>query len=338
MDFDGGNGGGAAAGGEGGQGAGASAADLLGGAAPAGGGDAGAAGAGTGGGAAGEGGEAGAGAGAGSGGAADPDWFNQVSADVGEGEKASLRDWLKATGVKDLNGLAKIARDNQAALRDSGRVKVPGEGASEAEIKAYHAAIGVPEDAKGYQLAEIKDAAGAPVPLNTPLLDRLAGVAHKAGVPKAAYEALVGDFVQSQLEEMATQDAAQQADAAKKVKEWGGEANAKTAAVNAGLEALGITREETLKIRAALGAGRALDIFSKLGEGVAEDVMLRGDRGAGQRFGITGAEAQRQINAMRADKATADKMMIKGTPERERYDRLLTIVGQEADRKAARGE
>src|SRR5690606_21574553 len=146
--------------------------DILGGGgggdAGAGGGEGGDAGAG-GGGAGGEGGDAGA---SGGGGGADTDGYEQVSAETGEGESASTRDWLKASGVKDINGLAKLARDNQRALRESGRIKVPGEGATDAEIAEFHKAIGVPEKPTDYAVPEFKDAAGNPIPINTALTDR----------------------------------------------------------------------------------------------------------------------------------------------------------------------
>jgi hypothetical protein len=173
--------------------------------------------------------------------AADPDWYGQVSGDVLDGEKVSLRDWLKAAGVKDLTGLAKIARDNQVALRASGQVKLPTSESSAADVAAYHKAIGVPDDVAGYAMPEAKDAAGKvligddgqPVPLNKPLLERLASTALKAGVPKAAYEALVNDFVQAQLEDVATEDATQQAQAQAKLKSWGSEGQAKVQASGA---------------------------------------------------------------------------------------------------------
>ena len=57
-----------------------------------------------------------------------------------------------------------------------------GEGAAAEEIAAFHKAIGVPDDPKGYTIAPPKDDAGNEVPLNTPLLDRLTAAAHKAGL------------------------------------------------------------------------------------------------------------------------------------------------------------
>jgi hypothetical protein len=273
---------------------------------------------------------------------ADPAFYGEVPAELGEGEKTSLRDWLKGAGIKDIGTLAKVARDNQMALRASGQVKVPGEGAKPEEIAAFHRAIGVPEKPEDYAVPRPKDAEGRdilgadgqPVKMNDPLLGRLAAVAHKFGVPKAAYEALVNDFVQAQMEENAIAASAEQVEAQAKLKEWGQQGNIKMGAINAALTALGLNRDEAIKLRGALGAGRAMEILARLGDGIAEDVMLTG--GGGNRFGITGTQAQEEINKLRSDPATRDKIFIKGTAERARYDRLLAIVGEEANRQAAR--
>lgn len=274
---------------------------------------------------------------------ADPAFYAEVPAELAEGEKTSLRDWLKSSGVKDIAGLAKIARDNQLALRASGQVKVPGEGAKPEEIAAFHRAIGVPDKPEDYAVPVPKDgdgnplvgADGKPIQMNEPLLGRLAQVAHKFGVPKAAYEALVADFVSAQMEENAIADHAEQAEAQAKLKEWGQQGNAKMSAINNALGALGLNRDEAVKLRGALGAGRAMEMFAKLGEGIAEDSMLAG--GGRGRFGITGAQAQEELDKLRSDPATRDKIFVKGTAERARYDRLQAIIGQEADRQAAQG-
>src|SRR5690349_19557991 len=107
------------------------------------------------------GGDAGAGAEGGAGGAdggdagaGDPEFYAALSGEAGEGETASNRDYVKAKGFKDLDGLVKAYRSAEKGLHDSGRVKVPGEGASEAEIAEFHKAIGVPDDPKGYTVPE----------------------------------------------------------------------------------------------------------------------------------------------------------------------------------------
>lgn len=335
------DGGAAGAGGAGGAGAGGGVADLLDGGAGAGG-----AGAGAGGEGAGAGGEgAGAGAGTGDGGAGgDPAFLEQLSAEAGEGESASLRDWAKAANVKDVNALAKIARDSMAALRESGRVKVPGEGASEAEVKAFRSAIGVPDAPDGYVIEPPKGADGQPLTgedgeplkLDTPLLQRLAATAHANGLPKAGYEALVNDFMQFQLEQAAAGDVERQGEAREWFKTQGDAAPAKRAAVNRAAEALGLTGAEVVAIRGAIGSTRTLDTLAKLGEGISEDVFMGGG-GGGQRFGMSGDQAQKEMDTMKADPAIAAKAAVPGTAENVRWKRLEAIVGDAANRKAAQG-
>jgi hypothetical protein len=314
-----------------GDGQGGGAADILGGEAAAGGG-------GEGGGAGGEadaGGEAGAGeaaAGGAAAGGADPEWYSQLPAEVGDGESASMRDWVKSVGAKDVASLAKIARDNQKALRESGRVKVPGEGASEAELAEFRKAIGVPEDAKGYKMPELTDAQGKPVELNSDRLGEIAGWAHEAGVPAGALERVLQKVAEADMQEMAGREIELSKEAADHVKKWGGEKDNKLAAVDNAASLLGLKRDEMLKIRAALGPARALDVLADLGARVSEDTLVSGDKR--QRFAGDPVAAQRELDEMKSSPDIRDKVFIKGTPEKARWDRLQGIVGAAEEQKA----
>lgn len=259
-----------------------------------------------------------------------PDWFEKLSAETGEGETASNRDWAQAAGVKDLDGLVKLARDNQRVARDKAGVKVPGEGAKPEEIAAFRTAIGVPEKADGYKVPQIEngkfDASRAEgpdnpkhVPLDDAMIGRLRESAHAHGAPAAAFEGLVKDFVMLQLEEQEAATKAGDAEAAAKLKEWGGAKAENLANVDSAARALGLSRADMSGLRSALGAGRALDLLSKLGGGMSEDTLITGGKG---RFGVSGAEAKTELDRMKADPETAKKILIVGTPERIRYDRL----------------
>lgn len=265
------------------------------------------------------------------GGFAAPDWFEKVSAQAGEGESSSNRDWLTAKGVKDIDGLAKIARDTERALRDNGRVKVPGEGAKPDEISAFRLAIGVPDKVDGY---EIKAPEG--VKLNEPLINSLRESALKHGSPKGAFEGIVGDFIQSQLDEAAATKKAQDDG----VNDWksaqGAKLNEQTAHIEAAARGLGLSSAEMAWFRTMpTGAGRALDLLSKLGSGMAEDVLVTGGK---VRFGVSGAEAKTQMDQMKADPEVAKKIMVAGTPERARWDRLNASFSEyEAARRDKEG-
>jgi hypothetical protein len=316
MAFEGENDGGAAA-------AAGSAADLLGGAAAAGASDGGA----------GEGGAAGAGdpAGGGSGGAAgditggaDPEWYSSLSAEA-DGDNPSHRDYAKAKGWKTPDDVTKSYREMERLQRESGRVKVPAEGAKPEEIAEFRKAIGVPEDAKGYTIPEIKGADGNPIPLNDSLLNGVLEDAHAEGLPKAGVDGLVAKFIQRQLDEVADIDNKMKADAEKHVASWGSEKVEKMAAIDRAAAALGITKDEMVALRNAWGPEKALDRLVKLGQGMAEDVLITGGKG---RFGVSGAEAKAEMDKLKADPEFQKKVSIKGSPERMRWDRLQAAVGE----------
>ena len=283
-----------------------------------------------------DGGAAGAGDGAGGDAGGDPAWLAELSADTADGDTASLRDWAKSTGVKDLNQLAKIARDNQRALRESGRIKVPGADASPEEVAAWRKATGVPDTVEGYALGPIKGPDGSDVQLDAPLLNRLAAKAHEIGLSSDAYKALVGDYVAGQVEEFAAMEATQRADAAEWLKAQGDKQPARSAAVNRGAEVLGLDGEAVMKIRNSLGAKATMDMLARLGEGVGEDVV-QGLNGSGQKFLMSGDSAQAEIDQMRANPEIAAKITVKGTPENAKYQRLQNVVGEAANRRAAAG-
>lgn len=314
---------------EGSAGAG-SAADLLGtAAATAGAGDGGAgdggAGAGDGGAGAGDGGDAGTGG-------IDPDWYGNLSAEA-DGETASNRDWIKAKGFKDLDGVTKALRFAEKAIHDSGRVKIPGEGATPEEVAAYHKAIGVPEDPKGYEFKAPEGPNGEPLPLNGPLLERLASAGQKLGVPKGALESLAAEIMQGELDERHQFDSEQQAAAQKWVKDQGAEGTVKLAAIDRAMGALGLTREDGIGLRNVLGADKALGLLARLGAGMAEGGLL--DAGGRERFAVSGRQAQAELNQLKADPQFVSKAMVPGTVENVRYNRLLEAIGAEADRLSA---
>lgn len=262
---------------------------------------------------------------AGEGGAA-PDWFANVSDKVGEGETASNRDWLSSLGVKDLDGLVKVARDNQRAVRESGRIKVPGEGAQADEVTAFHRAIGVPEKAEGY---EIKGPEG--VQLNEAVLGQLAEAGVKYGVPKGAFQGLVNDFIQIQMADADAERARQDGLASEWVKSQGAKADEQIAHVNSAVRALELTKADMAGLRTGMGADRALGLLAKLGAGMAEDVMITG---GSNRFGVSGAEAQTELNRLKSDAAFMSKATKDGTPERQRWDRLNRQAAEYQSSKA----
>lgn len=256
--------------------------------------------------------------------AADPDFYGALSVDVGEGETASNRDYVKAKGFKDLDGLVKAYRSAEKGIHDSGRVKVPGDGATAEELAAYRTATGVPDDPKGYAVPEVKGGDGNPVPLNSAMVERVMASAHKHGGPKAVIDAILADEIAAQAADHDAQIAAQQQAAHEHVKSWGADKDAKLAAVNAAAKEAGLTREDMQFLRAMPGGpAKMLDMLAKFGSSFSEDSLIRGDR---QRFGVNAADAQKEIEAMIADPETAKKVKVPGSAENQRWNRLQAAV------------
>ena len=327
MAIEGGDNGGGAAAPAGGGGAAApagGAVDLLGGAAPAAAaaapaGDAGAA----------PGGEGGGSGVPGAGG--DPDWYGSLSSNA-DGDSASNLDWIKAKGFKDIDGMAKSLRFAEKAIHDSGRIKLPGEGAPADEVAAYHRAIGVPDAPTGYEFAAPTGANGEPMPLNTAMLERIAAVGHKLGIPKAALEGVAQEVMAAELDDVAAHDRVQQAAADAWVKAQGQEAAAKIAAIDKAAGILGLSRDDMVGLRNVLGSDKALTLMARLGDGLAEGGII--DPGGRQRFTVSAAEAKSELDRLKADPAWVKKAFVKGTPEAARYDRLNDILGQAAEAAA----
>lgn len=294
---------------------GGSAADLLGGDAGAGAGGDGGAAAQASAGADGGGGDGGFGAGG-----DDPDFLTKLSTEGGDAENPSNRDWIKAKGFKDLDGLVKSYREAEKIVRNGAKVVPPGADAKADDIAAFRTAIGVPEKVDGY---EVKAPDG--VELNAPLIARMAEAAFKHGAPKGAFEGIVSDYIQAQLDEMNEERTRQDGLASAKLKEWGAEKDAKIAQVNIAMRTLGLSAADGGALRSALGADRALDLMAKLGAGMSEDTLLTGGKG---RFGVSPAEAQAEIDRLKADPEFGKKAVIAGSPENARWKRLNQAAAQ----------
>jgi hypothetical protein len=267
--------------------------------------------------------------GGGEGAVIDPDWYGGISGDIGEGETASNRDYIKAKGFKDLDGLVKAYRSAEKGLHDSGRVKVPGEGASAEEVAAFRAGIGVPENAEGYEI-KLPETSGG-LELDGDMIGKLAAIAHENGLPKAGFEAVANAYVAQQVEdhiaEVKRQDDLTQA----QLKAWGADKDAKLADCQAAMRGLGLDRSKVAQLQAAWGSDEALKFLAKIGGGIAEDTLITGGSG---RFGVSASEAQAEINRMKADQSIMDKIMTPGTAERQRWDRLNDVIDQEAKKRA----
>lgn len=267
-------------------------------------------------------------------GAAD-EFLKLFSADGGSADKPAPRDYIRGLGVKDLDALANLTRENQSAARNGG-IKVPGADVKPEEIAAFHKAIGVPEAADKYAF-DLPEGVSEEQ-LDTDMIGPLREVALKAGVPQGGFKALAEGVIKHQLDQMAADRKAEDDAYAEKEKEWGGQKDSKMANVQSAMRMLGLGAADFAAIQRGFqieyrepGSGRALDLFQKLGAGMAEADFL--DGGSKGRFGITGAEAQRELDTMNSDPEIGKKVMAGDPATVARRDRLMAAVAADRDRK-----
>jgi hypothetical protein len=271
------------------------------------------------------GGDSGAG---GDGGAAEAAWLEQFSAEGGEADNPSNRDWLKAKGFKSLDDVAKSYREAEKGLRDGGRIKVPGDGAKPEEIAAFHKAIGVPEKPDDYAFDKPADVADED--LNIGLIERMRTAAHKAGAPAGVFKTMAEEMVQAQLDEFNQYRTAEDGKAQAVLKEWGAEKDARLAEVSAGMKGLGLSRDDVAAIQRGYGSDRTLKLLQKIGAGMAEDALVGGGKG---KFGITGEEAQAELDRLNADPEHARLLAANDPAATARRQRLIAAVADAVDRK-----
>jgi hypothetical protein len=253
------------------------------------------------------------------------EWMKSFSGEKpGEGQ-LSNQEWLAKIGAKDLDDVVTRYRAAERGLRESGKVKVPGEGATEAEIAAYREAIGAPKEAGGYEVALPEGAKD--VEIDAAFMDPFREIALKHNIPKAAFADLAAKFMESQYGSMVEEASRLNADKAAKVKEWGPEAEQRKEEFRRGMNALGLKVADISKIQTGFGAGATLDLFAKIGQLAGEDFFAGNGGRAADRFGVANAEgAKKAIDAMISDTETAKKLRNKDPVTVARYNRLTDAL------------
>jgi hypothetical protein len=211
-------------------------------------------------------------------GTAAPAWWG---AQPNFGLDADTQGWLQSEGLhnfesvdKALPELVKNYRNTKAMV---GRDKIvwPKDDADKPAWTEVYKRLGVPTDAKGYELQ-------LPEGGDQEALDGVLSIFHQNNVPKGAAKNIVEGWNQFVS---AKQQAAQAAIAQKSTaefaavrQEWGGEADRKFAASQHFARSMGLQQPELEAIETSLGTRRFLEIFSAAGMGMVED---RGPGGGG---------------------------------------------------------
>lgn len=204
------------------------------------------------------------------------DWRKEIA---GEDEKA-----LKGLErFPDLKTLHKAFEDNQKALRDSGRIKLPGKDATDDDRKAFAKTLGVPEKADGYKIdlkeilppgMTLDDSDKANLKTITELFHAEGGMAASPETVRSVHKAYVALKEAEAANQLATEEQTRAATEKELKQSWGTEFKLNMDFANAAVGAL-------------FGADQVEDILSWRGA----DGSLLGDNKAFMRAMATAGRA-----------------------------------------------
>jgi hypothetical protein len=204
-------------------------------------------------------------------------------------------------------------------------LKLPNSAADEAGWKAVHSRLGVPTEAKDYDLATIKWADGTD--LEPGFVDMMRASLHKANVAKDR----ATDVVQSVVKWLGDADKAEAADTTVKrtqererlLREWGNNAEFNRLTAMQGARRLGVNEEDVARFESILGYDRTMEIFRKIGAGTSEDTFVQSGQG-GNPTTANGAAARRA--ELMADQGWAERYLKGGVTERREMEALNTMI------------
>jgi len=215
-----------------------------------------------------------------------------------------LKDHPSITKFENNEGMAKSYVELEKKIGMKGII-LPGEGADEGTILAFHKALGVPEKPEGFALQKIEGLHEKAVSeeASTKLFQE---AAHKLGFTPAQFNGIREVYLKDVSAKLTAWDEQQTKDKQETEtnlrSEWGGQYESKVLLAHKVIKAYG--GDEALD-RLAEGGGNdpvLIKLFATIGEHLSEDAL---GKIGGSNLGMTKAEAQTKINEMRADDKSA---------------------------------
>ena len=203
------------------------------------------------------------------------DWRNRF-ADNEEIAQSKVLD-----NVKNFDDLVGQFVNGQKVIgqKTEGMVKIPGEDASEEDVKAFREAMGVPEKPNDYEIGRPED-----IPedrYDVEMEKKFRGIFHELNLPKQTAETLHGRYNELQKARMEAMEQAEQKqieDTEKALKkEWGGDHAANMETAKRAYAKLGL--EELAQITGMGDDARFLKAVFDLGQKISEDGHIKGDGG-----------------------------------------------------------
>ena len=204
--------------------------------------------------------------------------------------------------------------------------RIPKADAPEADQAAFWQRLGAGKEAKDYDFANVKDAAGNPI--DPALADKLRAAALASRTPKAQAEALakaVLDHTSAAGIETAAQRAAALLTEQTALKtNWGANYDANMVVAKAAAAALGVTPEIVAKLEEQVGYSKVMDMFRNIGSKIGEDKFVLSPTGTGKLMTKEGAVAERK-NLMN-DQAFRERILAGDTAATRQMRELNVLI------------
>jgi len=218
-------------------------------------------------------------------------------------------------------------------------IRIPKPNAAESDIRAYWSRIGVPMEAKDYDLSGVKLSDGAD--LDPAFVDMFRSAAHASRVPKdqatGLMTALIKHMEANDAAELAERTAQVKAEREALDKNWGTNKAYNQAIANRALEdlgkAAGLTPEQTKKAWDALsevggvGASYAMEMLRTIGAKLGEAPFIAGQGQNNNNGVMSKSQALAEIESLKKDRAFYKQLVTDQSAEaKRRWENLHKIA------------
>lgn len=238
-----------------------------------------------------------------------------------------LRTYAQTKGFKDPGAVLESYRNFEKlqGVPQDRLLKLP-ERSDDPAWSDIHRRLGAPEKPEGYELKFEGDAEFA---------TRMAAAMHKAGIPKSAAGALNAEW-NSYVTDLIAKDeqARKEKDAAELTElrgKWGAKYDENVELGRRAGREFGLSQEEFDAISGAMGSGKTLELFNRIGSKIGEAAPFNpAQGGGGNSFGLSPDAARARITALSGDKDWTSKYLAGDVVAREEMTRLQKIAAGEA--------
>lgn len=230
---------------------------------------------------------------------------------------------MTAKGFKDPASLAQSALNLEKLTGDMSRVvQLPKEMTPES-MKPIYDKMGRPATPMEYGLKAIEGADGKFIETAGKWMHDAGLNGQQARAINEAWNKHVTDTTAAQKQAVADSNAAQ---VAQLKKDWGADFSKHEAIVDGAIQKFGMTEQQLLGLKAALGPAEAMKFLHNIGKGMGVEGGLVGGDGKGGGFhGTTAEQAIAQIGELRKDSAFIARFQKGDVEARKEMERLHKI-------------